>query len=213
MTQGISCFLAHILTTGTARTMCRINCNVICQRHDFSSQRIIKITGKDIFCEFSLHFLSQVRPTDITNKKGISTEECRFLSIFINQQVAGAFHGMTGRMQNLNLNITQLQQFTIFCTVNFKCRSCIWSIYNFSTGFLSKVYVAGYKISMEMCFQYIFDFCTICFCFADIRFHFTQWVNDGSLTIAFNVICSLSKTSGINLFYFHGFNIWFEIIY
>ena len=52
-------------------------------------------------------------------------------------------------------------------------------------------------------FKNIFDFCISAFCQIDIRFHFTKWINDSSFAVAFNVICAMCQTVGINLFYFH----------
>ena len=56
---------------------------------------------------------------------------------------------------------------------------------------------------MEMSFEHILDFGIILFCFLQVGRYFPQGVYNRCFSITFNVVRTLCKTTGVNLFDFH----------
>src|SRR5688572_31122600 len=80
---------------------------------------------------------------------------------------------------------------------------CFWPINNWGTGHISKIKMTAYKISMKVRFKNVLD---LCFAFIGKKKVFidvAKRVNDGRFAIAFNIISSFAKATGIQLFYIH----------
>ena len=73
------------------------------------------------------------------------------------------------------------------------------------TCFFSQIGMSRNEIGMKMCFKDVFNDRSTFFSHIYIRLHFSQGIHYCCLTIAFNVICSLCETAGINLFQYHSF--------
>jgi ribosomal protein S26 len=56
---------------------------------------------------------------------------------------------------------------------------------------------------VEVRFENVFDLHALSFRAVQVRLYFPQGINNGSLSVAGNVISSLSKTARIDLFDFH----------
>ena len=109
-------------------------------------------------------------------------------------------------MQHLNGQVAYFQQLVIFGNVRFKTRLCGRAINNSRAGFFSEVEVAGYEVGVEVGFQYIFDFGSVFSRAVNIWLHFAERVNDGCFAVAFDIICAVRQTTGIDLFDLHEWN-------
>ena len=85
MAQRINSFFHHVFTTGTSRTMPRINNYLIGQWHYFIHQAFVQQTCKFFLCHVCC-FLRQIGPAHISEKQGIATKDAIVFTSFIFQQ-------------------------------------------------------------------------------------------------------------------------------
>ena len=110
---------------------------------------------------------------------------------------------MTRSMKNNNANCSNFELLPIFCYNSFKLWASCWSIDDWSSCLRRKRQVTTHKISVEVCFKNVFDLGIILFSNVNVWLYFAKWIDDRNFSIRLNVISPLSKTTGVNLFYFH----------
>src|SRR5690554_3185019 len=106
-----------------------------------------------------------------------------------------------------NSYFAKFKNLLILCYMSRKSWIGVGSINYWSSGLFREGKVATHKICVEMGFKNILDFRIVSFSSFQIRFCFPQWINDSYFSFTLDIICTLRKTSSINLLNFH--NIYF----
>lgn len=92
--------------------------------------------GQVFFCKICNYMLCQVGAAYITNEQCISGNDTMFFSIFINQQICGALHGMTWCMYHFYFIITHIEKLVVFCNDCIITGFCCWAKNDGCTSFL-----------------------------------------------------------------------------
>ena len=156
-------------------------------------------------CEFRHHMLGQVGPAYISNEEGVAGDEAMFFPVFINEQVSGAFHGMTRCMDHFYRCMAHFKQFSVFGNDGRVAGFGSWTKHHLGAGFFNQVEVPAYKVGMKVCFKNIFDRCIVFGSPVNVWLYFPQGVKNGGFAIAFNIIRSMGYTACVDLYYFYDY--------
>ena len=79
------------------------------------------------------------------------------LAVLVDQQIGGAFHGMTRSMQHADRHLAHLEFLAILRDVRIETRVGVRSVHDRGAGLLRKVHMAAHEIRMEVRFQHVLD--------------------------------------------------------
>src|SRR5690606_1448313 len=116
------------------------------------------MTCKDILRQSRNQCLCKIRTAYIANEKRVAGDDSVHFSIFVDKQVASAFHGVTRRMDRFYGTCTDLEFLSVFGNQSVEFRFGCRSVDNGTTGFCCEVEVARNKICVEMRLENVFDF-------------------------------------------------------
>ena len=148
-------------------------------------------------------FLRQIRSSYIAQKQRIATKQTVRIARRVFQQIASAFHGMSGCMQHLNGDITHGKHLSVFSNDALKFSIGSRTVNDRCTGFLAQIQMSAHKIGMKMGFKNVFQFHTIFGQSIHIGLYFAQGINDHRFSLTVDVIGTLRQTSGVDLLYIH----------
>lgn len=128
--------------------MARVDNDFRVESHHLVSQRIVHIASEVFFGDLAT-LDSKVRSADFAEEKCISSEDA-MLSIAIEQDEAGAFHGVAWSMKDLDVYFSNFENLIVFSNFQIKLSLGSGAENNLSASFLCHVIMSADKICMEM---------------------------------------------------------------
>ncbi len=127
------------------------------QGHDFIAKGVVEVAREFLFRQVCNDVLGQVRTTDIPDKQGVPGNDPVHLVLFVYQQVGGALHRMPGRMDHLNLVVSNFEDLSVCGDDGLITGLGIGAENDGSTRFLLQVQVPADKVRVKMRFKNVFD--------------------------------------------------------
>ena len=97
------------------------------------------------------------RASHVSEEKGVAGEDGVVLSVFVDEEVGGAFHRVAGRVQDLDGDVTDLQQFAVFGDVRVKRSVGVGAVDDGRTGFFGERDVPTDEVGVEMRLEDVLD--------------------------------------------------------
>lgn len=200
--EGVGGFFRHVFAAGRAGAVGRVHDHIVGQEHNLVAQGVEQGFG-ELLLGHAGGFLGQVGTTNVADKQGIAGEQGGFFAVFINQQVAGALHGMAGRVQHAESQLAHFELFLVFGDIGVEGRVGIGAVHDGRAGFFAEVDVAAHEVGVEVRFKNVLDGRAGFFGFVEVGGDFAERVNDYCFAFTFDVVGALCQAAGINLFDFH----------
>ena len=109
--------------------MCGIYSHIIGEGHHFVPERIEQIPGQLVLCQVR-SLLRQIGTTNIADKECIAGKKRLFCTVFVKQQVAGAFHRVTRCVQYPERELAHFELLPVFGYVRIKGGICHGAVNN-----------------------------------------------------------------------------------
>src|SRR4030095_4656402 len=102
-------------------------------------------------------------------------------------------------MQNLNRDLSQFENLSIFRNMNRKIGFGIRTKNDWSAGYLAEVDMSAQDIGVKMCFEYIFNRCLPFSGQVNIFVDVPQRIDHCRFAITFNIVGGLAQAIRVNL--------------